>query len=284
MGGEAMSDDNNDNDETIDELVMLVALHELPPDEHAAAEAEIDADPRRRAELDATREVLGRLAAATAMSPPSELRSRVLDIIADEDQEQPGEPDDASQIGDPDPGRRLTVIEGARAGEPVTSSPPVPMRRRPRFLELSAAAAVMALLVGAVAWFALGQSSGDDGSTSVRSSSSRSSIAAVLDDPSAETVTLSGDGGDMRLVFVPDSDEAVIVADGWDDPGDDRSYQLWFVDGADEAPSEVFEPGPDGEIEILVDEFNGGHSGYAVTVEPAGGSTEPTGDELAVTG
>jgi len=131
----------------------------------------------------------------------------------------------------------------------------------------------MALLVGAVAWFALGQSSGED-----------DNIAAVLDDPSAETVTLSGDGGDMRLVFVPDSDEAVIVADGWNDPGDDRSYQLWFLDGADPTPSEAFEPGPDGEIEILVDEFNGGHSGYSVTVEPAGGSPEPTGDVLAKTG
>jgi len=268
-----MSDDNNDNDETIDELVILVALHELPPDEHAAAEAEIDADPRRRAELDATREVLGRLAAAIAVSPPPELRSRVLDSIAGEDQEQPDEPGDVSQTGDPDPGRRLTVINGARADEAVTSRPPAPVRRRPRFLELSAAAAVMALLVGAVAWFALGQSSGDDGS-----------IAAVLDDPSAETVTLSGDGGDMQLVFVPDSDEAVIVADGWDDPGDDRSYQLWFLDGADAAPSEAFEPGPDGEIEILIDEFNGGHSGYSVTVEPAGGSPEPTGDVLARTG
>jgi len=284
MGGEAMSDDNNDKDETIDELVMLVALHELPPDEHAAAEAEIDADPRRRAELVATREVLGRLAAAIAVSPPPELRSRVLDSIAGEDQEQPNEPGDVSQTGDRDPGRRLTVIKGARAGEAVTSMPPEPVRRRLRFLELSAAAAVIALLVGAVAWFALGQSSGDDGSTSVRSSSSRSSIAAVLDDPSAETVTLSGDGGDMRLVFVPDSDEAVIVADGWDDPGDDRSYQLWFLDGADPTPSEAFEPGPDGEIEILVDEFNGGHSGYSVTVEPAGGSPAPTGDVLAMTG
>ncbi|MEJ7719510.1 MAG: hypothetical protein WKF58_03305 [Ilumatobacteraceae bacterium] len=157
-----MSDDNNDNDETIDELVMLVALHELPPDEHAAAEAEIDADPRRRAELVATREVLGRLAAAIAVSPPPELRSRVLDSIAGEDQEQPGEPDDVPQTGDPDPGRRLTVINGARADEAVTSMPPAPVRRRPRFLELSAAAAVMALLVGAVAWFALGQSSGED--------------------------------------------------------------------------------------------------------------------------
>ncbi len=268
-----MSDDNNDNDETIDELVILVALHELPPDEHAAAEAEIDSDPRRRAQLDETRDVLGRLAAAIAVSPPPELRSRVLDSIAGEDQEQPDEPGDVPQIGEPVPGRRLTVINGARAAEAVTSRPPAPVRRRPRLLELSAAAAVMALLVGAVAWFALGQSSGDGGS-----------IAAVLDDPSAETVTLSGDGGDMRLVFVPDSDEAVIVADGWDDPGDDRSYQLWFLDGPDPAPSEAFEPGPDGEIEILVDDFNGGQSGYAVTVEPAGGSPEPTGDVLAISG
>lgn len=241
-----MSDETDANYAERDDLVLLVALHSLSPAEQAAAEAEIDADPRRRAELDAVREVLARLADAEATVPPPAMRQRVLGLIDHVDQDE------------------------------VSPSPPTSLaarRRRPRLLEWSAAAAVAALVAGAVAWFALGRDTGDS-----------DEIAAVLDDPSAETATLTGDLGEIELVYLPDADEAVIVADGVADPGSDRAYQLWFIEGDTPQPSAVFRPDDDGQVEVLVDGFNGGDSNYAVTEEPAGGSEAPTGDIIATTG
>lgn len=254
-----------------DDMVLLVALDALPGDELASAERAIGADPQRRAELDELRAVLSVLAEAEAASPPPQLRARVLAAVERMPQDLPANGSLAPPV--PLEGRpALTVIEGNDLGlrAPVVRRS---SRSRSGLLTLSAAAAMVALVAGLVAWFALGRSSGES-----------DEIAAVIENPAAETINLTGDVDGIRVVHVPGSDEAVLVGDALPDPGDERTYQLWFLSGATPAPSEVFRPGGDGDVEVLVDDFDEQARGYAVSTEPAGGSNEVTGGIVAMSG
>ena len=234
------------------ELVLMVAIDALPRDEHERALAAIEADPELSAELAELRAALAGLHDDATVTPPPALRERVL-----------------AAIGDVDQLRALRVV-GGQAGAPPT---PPGRRLRSRLLGISTAAAVVALVAGLVAWFALGRSSDED-----------DEIAAVVESPEAATIELHGELEGLRITYVPGGDEAVIHGKGIDDPGDDRAYQLWFVDGDAPVASEVFQPDVDGEVGALVEGFNAGTSEYAVTIEPESGSEAPTGEIEASTG
>lgn len=104
---------------------------------------------------------------------------------------------------------------------------------------------------------------------------------------------LPGDGmklhgpGSLAAV-VPDNDGALFVAEGLPDLPSDRVYQLWLMKGD-------CEPGGSGACEIVgfntftasdgltvirVEESLEGYSRAAVTVEPEGGSSQPTSDPV----
>ncbi len=57
-----------------------------------------------------------------------------------------------------------------------------------------------------------------------------------------------------------------------------RAYQLWFIQGGKPVPSVTFKPEPGGDASVeRVDVPAGGDiSGAAVTIEPEGGSAQPT--------
>lgn len=250
------------NDENLYELIPLVALHALPGEELDEAEAAISADPRLRAELDRMRVLAASLADASDVAPPPHLRQRILDIVA----ATPQLDHTAPQASRPE----LTVVGGTASPGPVPR--PTPSRRpQSRWLGLSAAAAVCALVAGVVAWFALGGSPSES-----------DQISAVMDSNDAQTVELDGRVQGIRIVYSPTEDDAVLVGEGLPEPGDDRAYQLWFIDGDEPVPSEVFRPDSNGEVQALIDEFAAGDAEYAITEEPAGGSQEPTSDPIAM--
>lgn len=254
------------NNEKLHELVPLVALHALPADELDEAEAAINADPLLRAELDQMRALVASLDDASDVTPPPGLRQRVLDIIAvtpqlDQVAPEATRPELTIIKGTPDPGPGLGPLHRSIA----------PRRSRSRWLGLSTAAAVCALVAGMVAWFALGGSPSES-----------DQIAAVLDSNEAQTVALDdGEVQGIRIVYSPTTGDAVLVGDGLPEPGDDRAYQLWFIDGDAPVPSEVFRPDSNGEVQALIEDFVADNAGYAITEEPAGGSQEPTSDPIA---
>lgn len=90
-------------------------------------------------------------------------------------------------------------------------------------------------------------------------------------------------GAGAVAIVVPGDDGAVFVVDGLDAAPEGRDYQLWFLDDGTPASAGVFDVS--GDVAVV----ETGHSldgvdGAAVTVEPDGGSPEPTTDPLVVSG
>ena len=104
-------------------------------------------------------------------------------------------------------------------------------------------------------------------------------LADLLTDPSAVVVHGDVTGGGTATAILTD-DRALFSATGLPDPGDDKAYQLWVVD-ADGAASAGVLADDAGTVRQLTDDFSTGDA-LAITIEPAGGSTQPTTDPLVV--
>ena len=108
-----------------------------------------------------------------------------------------------------------------------------------------------------------------------------SELAQVLGAPDAVAVQLRGARpGTLRVVYSNEQDRAVLVGSGLDDPGADRTYQLWAIEGSSPTSAGVFTPATSGSVDQAVDAPSGSPRAWGVTIEPRGGSPAPTGEIL----
>lgn len=131
---------------------------------------------------------------------------------------------------------------------------------------LTAAAAVLAGLVGSLV------------GSQLRGPNEAETVAAASD---AVATDLIGETGTVEVIWSQQLDKAVIRADNLADPGPSRIYELWFLlpEGA-VAPAGLFLPA-DGFTETVLEvEDRQDGLGWGVTIEPAGGSPQPTGAVL----
>jgi anti-sigma-K factor RskA len=63
---------------------------------------------------------------------------------------------------------------------------------------------------------------------------------------------------------------------------DSKQYQLWLIKGTDRVSGGVFSVAPDGYhvMEIESPELLTSYDGFGITIEPAGGSSGPTGSKV----
>ena len=82
-----------------------------------------------------------------------------------------------------------------------------------------------------------------------------------------------------EIVYSREVGRVLFTADELPDPGEGRTYQLWLIDDDGPSSAGTFLP-TDGETVVVLD--GTAEPGYTVglTVEPAGGSPEPTGEIL----
>lgn len=235
------------------ELAAPYALGALEPDEAAEFEVHLTACARCRVAVAGFSRVVEELAQADAVMPPPGLRSRVLGQIARTPQARSGgEPGSASDAGSVPAVSDLTR-ERARRTE----------RRSGRLL--LAAAAVVFVIGGAVALLSLAET--DD---------AYDAIAAAAD---AETLQLDGDIGTVTVVYSPDLDRVGVSSSDLPDPGDGKTYELWLVVDDGVAPAGLFTP-DDGEVRQVLSVDDIETQGFGITIEPEGGSDQPTGDIL----
>ena len=117
---------------------------------------------------------------------------------------------------------------------------------------------------------------------SLRTTPTPSTAEQVFAAPDVRTVSgqIPG-GGTATVVFSRDQDSGVLVMNNVPDPQPGTVYQMWLVDG-DGAQSvgmmdaEAVEPSTTAMIPDL-----GSSSALAFTVEPAGGSSQPTSAMIA---
>jgi len=232
-------------DDELRELLALAALNALDPDEQRSVDTAIAGRPDLQAELDELRIAAAQLAKSEAATPPAGLKASILAEIA---------------------ATRQSATDGAT--EPPRSRAKAVSMRRSWIAGVAAAVAVVAA-IGVAIW------SASDSSPEVAEQ-----IEAVFALPDVEALELHGDVDGVRILHSPSSTAAVLVDDDMPDPGDDRAYQLWFSRDGIVTPANVFRPDRDGHVEVLLEDFQPVGAVITVTLEPAGGSDQPTGPAI----
>lgn len=228
------------------ELLPLLALDALSPEEEFGVRAHLETCQRCSALLTEHVETAGSLALLAEPAQPSpEFRQRVLS--------------GASRAG------RVVPIGARPAG-----TPSLVWRR--------AAAAFAAAAVVALGAFNLRATSELDNQRRLIAQQRR--LVGMLASSSVRTVALVGTQSSSRAsgrIIVPEGRRATaVLMSGLGDPGG-GVYQLWLTRGGKALPLEAFEPDPSGFAVVFVDSRLGSSDGMAVSVEPARGSTVPRG-------
>jgi anti-sigma factor RsiW len=165
---------------------------------------------------------------------------------------------------------RERVLEEARRERPTQS---VVVLRPRRALRLTAvvAAAAAAVAIGLGIWAATLASS-LDAERNARANDAQA--AAILADPASRRIAL-GDSG--VVVRGPDGESVMVVRDLPAAP-EGQTYEAWVIDAGVPVKAGLFEGG--GREIVLLEQPVGEGAMVAVTLEPDGGSEQPTGDIL----
>jgi anti-sigma-K factor RskA len=252
---------NSMGDEQLRELLALEAVGALSESERAELDAAIEDRPDLRAELESLRGAAATMADAVSEPPPSGLRARVLDTIAATPQEPPLPGAEPPVIAEPEPER------------PVAPVVPITAARRHRWVRWGAAAAAAAAAVIAV--LVVSPWSGDD---------TGELTAEVINAPDARTIELTGELAGLRLVHSASVGNSVLEGQAIAAPDGTDVYELWRIAGSTpEAVVREFRPNDDGTVTVLMKGVDPGDDVFAVTVEPEGGSDQPTSEPIALT-
>ena len=75
---------------------------------------------------------------------------------------------------------------------------------------------------------------------------------------------------------------SALVGSAIPTPDDDDVYELWMISDAAPEPVDTFRPDDDGDVELLIeDAASPDDAVFAITIEPPGGSEQPTTPVLA---
>jgi anti-sigma-K factor RskA len=254
----------------IHDLVGAYCVDALEPDEHAAFEAHLPGCPDCRAEVAANREALAALAGAHPVLPPAGIAEAVLAEVRG----SATAPSTAPRAGNGPGALGASSVEGVAGG---SAAPAVGvLRRRGRGPSaLLAAAAVGALLfAGGVAVGRAGAPAAD-----VAESEAMSSVLAVASAADAHVLPVDLMGSPSRVIMSQEMGKVAFVAEDLPTPAKGQCYQVWKVtaDGTKESVG-VVTPDADGHIAVVLEGVGDGATEFVITLEPPGGSKQPTGD------
>lgn len=239
------------SDGNVHALVGAYVVDALDDTERAAFEAHLTTCADCRDEVASLGDTAGLLSGLSATAPPAGLRDRVL---ADAARTRPLPPE---------------VPEAPAAPANVRS---LPLRRR-RLTILAAAAAVLAIVGVGVG---VTQPWNDDDTT-------LSATEQVLKAPDAESVTVELEGGAKATVVRSVKEErAVIVTHAMPAAPAGKVYQLWLQEDADGPMISAGLMPPGSDQTRLLEGDAAQAIGVGISVEPAGGSKEPTTKPIAL--
>lgn len=233
------------NETSIHELAAAYALDAVDQQERVLFEAHLPGCDRCRRAVEGFTEVTAQLSEGIEQPPPASLRERVLDRVAREPQEPAGS---SRTTGRHEAGR--------------------PAPRRTSWLIGLAAAALVAVggVVATQMWPA---------------QQSVPTAEQVMQAEDARRYTEELDGSTITVVHSDSVGRSVVVTEDMPAPPQGQDYQLWFVHEDGTAVSAGLMPYQDTDrVEVLLEGEPEGAVAVGVTVEPAGGSQQPTSDPL----
>lgn len=266
----------------IENLTGAYALDAVTDEERAAVERALDGSEALRAEVGELADTASALAAAVEPVEPSAALKASIFAMLDATPQLPRAAADAHAAADAapgavvDPAPEAAIAPGsapATAAGPATAAErraQVRWFRRPLVIAAGAAAAA-ALVVGTLVL------------PTVLSSPPQDPFQVVAAAPDAETViSTMDDGAQVTLVWSGELALAAVAVDGMPPLPETNDYELWFIgaDGPRSAGVIAMNDAGDGSQQ-LVGEMAAGES-IGITIEPAGGSPQPTTDPILV--
>lgn len=244
------------NRERFDDLKDAYALGALPEEELREFEAYLADHPELQAEVDDLSSIAALLAISPAdQEPPRRLRKSVMAVVNAE----AGRDLRRSQSS-----RRIS-LGGLR--ELLT----------PR-LALGAASVLLVALLG---WNVFLQSEVRD--LNAQNSQLQAEVQdARTNDGQSRIFAMQGEGAMSQAnaeVMAFEDDRVVLVAQDVPAIEEDQTFQIWVISGGEARPSGLFEPG-EGPVAAVVENSLEDAETIAVTVEPEGGSPQPTTDPM----
>lgn len=243
-------------------LTGAYALDALDDAERRMFEEHLETCADCRAEVAEFAATAAYLGMAVAVQPPAQLRDRV-----------------------------LTQIRQVRQLPPERSNV-VPLRAvsRRRFNLMAVAASILAVLaiaLGVVAYqndqradeLAAEAQQSQQELDALAAESER--VASILAAPDAQTTFGEvRDGGQAAAVASEEEGEVILLTRGLPELAENLTYQLWFISGDPDAQEivsgGVLDVPPDGDLTLVTDGDLAGVNTIALSVEPSGGSEQPT--------
>ena len=233
----------------VHKLTGAYAMDALDDLERARFEQHLAQCEDCRAEVAELRETAALLAETTAVTPPASLRDSVLAGIS---QVRPLAPEVPTS----------TTHQAAR-----------PAARGRAWVPFLVAAA-LALIVGVGALVMQPWAPSDDVKR-------LTAAEQVLQAPDAEEVFLDlGEAGRATVVRSKSQDRAVITTEDMVSAPSGKDYELWFIEGDEFVSAGLMPDDPDQTV--VLDGSAGAAAAVGITVEPDGGSKQPTSDPIAV--
>ncbi len=231
----------------------VYALHAVSPAEQAEIERDLGSvDDTARVQFNVLvseiQETLALVSVLDATEPPARLRDRVLDDIPRTTQVTPS----------PASGSNVTSMHRRRRGDGDGAG-------RWRTTMMAAAAAVVVVVGGVVV--ATQVIGGGPNPTQAEQ-------IVAAPDTRQQTAEFPG-GGTVTLQYSKESDAMVVSLDGVPPPAEGQDYQMWFVEGTPRSAGLVTPDLLTGDDERVI-EGMGSATNFAFSLEPAGGSPEPT--------
>jgi anti-sigma-K factor RskA len=230
-----------------DELKDAYVLGALPEEERRELEEYLAKHPERQAEVDELGAVAGLLALSPQEHEPSpELRSRIMEAV------------------------------GAEAVRPRADrwSWLTKVRELLGVRNLALGAAAL-LVIGLFSWSMLLRGEVQDLQGRVQSLQSQPQEPRMVELASTQT-----DQGARAELLILHDDRAVLVAEDMPPVPEEKTYQIWVIENDVPKPSGLFEPRQDSVA--VVERPLDGADAITVSVEPDGGSPEPTTDPVLV--
>ncbi|MBA8823145.1 anti-sigma-K factor RskA [Saccharopolyspora lacisalsi] len=239
-------------------LTGAYAVDALTEIERARFERHLAACGDCAQEVRELRETVTRLGLAAETAPPEDLKRRVLAEVSRTGQSPPG---------GGETGHRRQILRSAS----------------PWGMRLTAAAAVvgvaLAATFGGLAWHSQ-QELAQARHRFEQVSESSMAMARLMEAPDARVVVTSQNGMKATTVMSEQLHRAMFMSTGIEQPPAGHSYQLWFLGPFGATSAGLIQQDRAGRVEPLVAPMPKATTAMGVTLEPAGGSSEPTNDPM----
>lgn len=259
MNGDLPRPPEQPSGQEVHALAGAYAVDALEGDERREFEQHLASCRACREEVASLREAAAELSGLTGTTAPAQLRGRVLDAIA-------GMP----QLGSES--ERATPTAPSAATGRAGHEPPDELARkrvsrsRKVIAGIAAAVAAAIIVVGGVTWHPWSRD---------QSSGQLTATQQVLQANDARRLVQQVDGATATIVVSASQRKAVLLTEDMPAAPKGHVYELWYFDSAG-TPTRAGLVPHDRNATVLLKGDAASATGVGITVEPAGGSRQPT--------